>query len=138
VPVGQQHAGEQCPGAGGGAQRDRAAVQLGERPGRHQDHRLHRAVAADGEVGQEQQVVGMTQVLEERNGPDVQIARDECGVEPVGRVLVQVDVQQGTRAHQSPVDRQAVEELDVAHPGSPGGHRGHSFIAHPSILPRPG
>ena len=99
-----------------------------ERPGRRDDHRLHRAVAAHREVGEEEQLVGVAQVLHQRDRPDVEVTGDQGGVEPVRGVLVQVDVEQGTRAHQPPVQRQAVEELDVAHPGTAN--------SHPAILPR--
>jgi hypothetical protein len=76
------------------------------------------AVAADRQVGQEQQVPGVAQVLDQRDRTDVQVAIEQGGRQPIGRVLVQVDPEQGARAHQAPVDRQAVEELDVTDPGT--------------------
>ena len=118
VPLGEQHLREQHAGPRSGAERDRPAVQLGERPGGDQVHGEHRTVAAHREVRQQQQVVGVPQVLHQRDRADVEVTVDQCGVEPVGGVLAQVDVDQGAGTHQPPVDRQAVEELDVPDPGA--------------------
>ena len=59
----------------------------------------------------------MAQVLDQRDRADVEVTGDQRVVQPVRGVLVQVDVEQGAGAHQAPVDRQAVQELDVPDPG---------------------
>ena len=113
----QQHLGQQHAGTRGGAERDPAPSSSVGGTGGDQVDREDRTVAADGEVGQQEQFVRVAQVLHQRDGADVEVAGDEGGVEPVRGVLVQVDAEQRARAHEPPVDRQAVQELDVSDPG---------------------
>ena len=60
----------------------------------------------------------MAQVLDEADRTDVEITRDERVVQPVRGVLGQHDVEQRAAVHETPVERQAVQELDVADPGA--------------------
>jgi hypothetical protein len=60
------------------------------------------------------------EVLDERDGPDVEVAGHQGVVQPVGGVLGQLDVEQRAGLDQPPVEREAVEELDVAHSRAPG------------------
>ena len=85
----------------------------------HQVDRKDRPVAADGQVGQQNQLVGVAQVLDKADGPEVDLARDQHVVQLVRGVLDQLDVGQRAGADQAPVERQAVEELDVTDAGSP-------------------
>ena len=73
--------------------------------------------------GQEQQLVRVSQVLQQGDRADVEISPNERVVEPIRRVLGQLDVEQRARTHQSPVDRQAIQELDVSDARPRGCHR---------------
>jgi hypothetical protein len=105
VPVGQQHLGQQHPGPGGRPEGDPPAVEPSWVHGGHQVDRQHRSVATDREVGQEQQLIGVAQVLHQGDGSDVEFARGQGGVELIRGVLVQVHSEQGAGAHQPPVNR---------------------------------
>ncbi|CAM5609567.1 hypothetical protein SCALM49S_00038 [Streptomyces californicus] len=63
------------------------------------------------------QVVGVAQVLHEGDRTDVQVPPDELLAEALRGVLGELQVEQGSRARQAPVERQAVQELDVADAG---------------------
>ena len=57
----------------------RAAVQLGQRPPGEERHAVHRAVAGDGEVGQQMVRRGVARVLHGRDDADVELARRPAG-----------------------------------------------------------
>lgn len=114
VPLGEQQAREAYGGAGGRAQGDPCPVQVLQGPLRD-DHAGHDgAVAADRDVGEGDQVVGVAQELDERDGGDVQLAPHQLLAELLGGVLRQLQVEQGSGPCQPPVEGKAVEELDVA------------------------
>jgi hypothetical protein len=93
-------------------------------------HRQHRSVAADRQVRQQQEVLGVPEVLDQADRSQIQLAGEQRVVQSVRRVLAQIEIQQRAGAHEAPVERQAVEELDVPdpRPGCPdrvrfrGGH----------------
>ncbi len=117
VPLGEQELREAYRGAGGRAEGHPGPVELlqwdlGD------DHAGHDGpVAADRDVGEGHQVVGVAQVLHEGDRTDVQVPPDELLAEALRGVLGELQVEQGSRARQAPVERQAVQELDVADAG---------------------
>lgn len=123
VPLGEQQFGEADRGAGGRAEGDPAAVELFQRE-LGDDHAGHDGpVAADRDVGEGDQAVGVLEELDQGDRADVEVAPDELLGELLGGVLGQLQVEQGPGAGESPVEGDAVEELDVADPGpaGPGG-----------------
>ena len=65
VPLGQQQLRQPYGRAGGGAEGDPGAVELVQRDLRDDHAGHHRAVAADGDVGEGDEVVGVAQELDE-------------------------------------------------------------------------
>ena len=125
----EPHAGEQDGGPRSGAERDPTLTQRRKRHLRDEIDRQYWPVGPHGQIGQEQQLVRVSQVLQQRNRPDVEISPNERVVEPIRRVFGQLDVEQRARAHQSPVDRQAIQELDVSDARPRGCHRSGRLIA---------
>lgn len=118
VALGEQQLGEPDRRTAGGAQGDPLAVEPVQRQ-LADDHARHdRAVAADGDVGESDQLVGVAQILHEGDRADVQVAVDQLGAELLRGVLGQLQVEQGTGSGETPVEGDAVQELDVADPGA--------------------
>ena len=81
-------------------------------------HDMTGTVAADRDVGQRDELVGVLEVLHEGDRADVEITLDELGAELLRGVLGELQVQQGAGPGQAPVQGDAVQELDVADPGT--------------------
>ncbi len=120
VLLGQQQLGQPHRRPAGGAEGDPAAVQLVQRHLADDHAGQHRAVAADGDVRHDHQLVGVAQVLDAGDRGDVELSGDQGVAQPLGGVLGQVQVEEGPGPGQAPVDRQAVQELDVPHAGTYG------------------
>src|SRR5207253_2953754 len=69
------------------------------------------------------------QVLDHADGCDVEITGHQPIAEPIRGVAPQIDVEQGTRVDQPPIDRQAVQELNVTDSRPRHGHASSSSLA---------
>lgn len=117
VALGQQELCQPHRGAGGRAEGHPGPVELLQRE-LGDDHAGHDGpVAADRDVGEGHQVVGVAQVLHKGDRADVQLPLDQLLAEPLRGVLGELQVEQGSRPRQAPVQREAVQELDVADAG---------------------
>src|SRR3954451_14292828 len=74
----------------------------------------HRAVAADRDVGEGDQVVRALEELDEGDGPDVEVSLHQLLAELLRGVLRELEVEERARSREPPVQGQAVQELDVA------------------------
>jgi hypothetical protein len=117
VLLGEQQLRQTDGRTAGGAEGDPAAVQLVQRHLADDHAGQHRAVAAHGDVRQDDQLVGVTEVLDAGDRRDVEVAVDQRVAQPLRGVLGEVQVEEGPGTGQPPVDGYAVEELDVSHPG---------------------
>lgn len=117
VLLGKQQLGEAYRRTGGRAQSDAGSIELLQRDLRNDHAGHHGTVAADREVGEGDELVGVAEELHEGDRGDVELARDEALTELFGGVLGQLQVQQRAGSGQPPVERQAVQELDVADAG---------------------
>lgn len=129
----EPHPREQHRGARRGAERDPGTVQRRQQHLRDEVDRQHRPVGADRDIGQQHQIVGVAQVLDHRDRANVEVAADEHVVETVGGVLGEFDVEQGPATDETPVDRQAVQELDVTHAGAADRHRSDATPQSPDL-----
>ncbi len=114
VPLGEQQLGEPDRGARGRTEGDPGAVELVQRDLRDDHAGHHRAVAADGDVGEGDEVVGVAQELDQGDGADVEVAAHEPLAELLRGVLGELEVEERAGSREPPVEGQAVQELDVA------------------------
>ena len=121
VALGQDDPGQHLRGGGGGGEGHGAPVQRGGGHPTGEGDALHRAVAGDGQVREQEQVAGVAQVLHGGDGGHVQVALDQQAVELGGGAPGELHVQQGPVVDEPVVEGQAVEEGDVPHPGA-GAH----------------
>ncbi len=120
VLLGEQQLGQPDGGPAGRAEGDPAAVQLLQRHLADDQAGQHRAVAADRDVRHDHQLIRVAEVLHAGDRGDVELSGDQGVAQPFGGVLGQVQIKEGPGPGQAPVDRQAVQELDVPHPGADG------------------
>ncbi len=114
VALGEEQLGEADGGAGGRPEGDAGAVEPVQGDLRD-DHAGHdRAVAADGDVGEGDQVVGVLEELDQGDRTDVEIALHQLLAELLRSVLGELEVEERARSGEPPVQGQAVQELDVA------------------------
>lgn len=113
-PLGEQQLRQPYGGARGRAERHPGPVEVLQGPLRHDHARHDGSVAADRDVGEGDQVVGVAQELHEGDGADVQIAPDQLLAELLRGVLRELQVEQGSGPREPPVEGKAVQELDVA------------------------
>lgn len=117
VLLGEQQLGEAHRRAGGRTERHPGPVQLPERP-LGDDHARHDgAVAAHGDVGEGDEVLGVPEVLDEGDGADVEVTPDEALAELLRGVLRELEIEERSGPRQAPVKGQAVQELDVSDAG---------------------
>lgn len=112
----QQQPGQPHRRPAGGAEGDPAAVQVGQRDLADDHAGHHRSVAADRDVGQDQQLVRVPQVLDAGDRADVEGAADQLVAELLRSVLGEVEIEQIARPGQPPVEGYAVQELNVSDP----------------------
>ncbi len=112
--LGEQELGEADGGARGGAEGDAGAVQLLQRHLRDDHAGHHRAVAADGDVGEGDEIVGVLEEFDQGDGTDVEVALHQLLAELLRGVLRELEVEERACSREPPVQGQAVQELDVA------------------------
>ena len=84
----EPHPGEQDGGPRSGAERDATPIQRRKRHLRDEIDRQYWPVGPHGQIGQEQQLVRVSQVLQQRNRADVEIPRTSASLSRSGVSLV--------------------------------------------------